>query len=261
MEFSLYSTHCCNYRAIYWQHLDQPGLPHQFKDDCYLNNTMCAYQHNPPLLARNFINLNNLEQFKQDDDEGGFYQFKFEWIEREDNIGFFNFESGNSNFEWKQRQHMLEAVDSDMSPYDISGSNVQNRTDFIFQGLSWSQDRNYHIMFDGVIDIGVDYTNGGGKQSRNTGWKPKWDITDPLMRNQKFYTVGSLETYQYGWPLWMGGWVTETDVGQHYIQNGEETFDPDNGTRIMLFADYQRVLFRSPKFTTLKVKDLSCSSP
>ena len=56
----------------------------------------------------------------------------------------------------------------------------------------------------------------------------------------------------------MGGWVSETDVGQHYILNGKETFDPTQGERIMLFADYQRVLFRSPKLTTLKVKDLSC---
>ena len=249
------------YRAIYWQHLDQPGLPHQSKDDCYTNNTLCSYQHNPPLLARNFINLNNLEQFKQDDADGGFYQFKFEWIEKEDNIEFFNFESGNSQFEWKQRQNMLEAVNTDMSPFDITGSNVQNRTDFLFHGLSWSDDRNYHIMFDGVIDMGVDFLNGAGKQSRNNGWEPLWSTTDGIMRNQKFYSVGSLETYQYAWPLWMGGWITETDVGDHYILNGKETFDPTQGERIMLFADYQRVLFRSPKLTTLKVKDLSCSSP
>ena len=84
-----------NFRAIYWQHLDQPGFPHQFKDDCYQNNTMCGYQNNPPLKSRNFINLNNLEQFKQNDEHGGFYHFKFEWIEKEDNLELFHFVSGN----------------------------------------------------------------------------------------------------------------------------------------------------------------------
>ena len=56
---------------------------------------MCSYQHNPPLRSRNFINLNNLEQFKQNDSDGGFYQFKFEWIEKQDDLEFFDFVSGN----------------------------------------------------------------------------------------------------------------------------------------------------------------------
>ena len=43
-----------------------------------------------------------MEQFKQDDDEGGFYQFKFEWIEKEDEIAVFDFISGNSSMEWKE---------------------------------------------------------------------------------------------------------------------------------------------------------------
>ena len=151
-------------RAIYWQHLDQPGLPHQFKDNCYTNNSMCAYQHNPPLKSRNFINLNNLEQFKQADEEDGFYEFKFEWQEKEDKINFFNFVSGNSTLEWKQRKHMLEGINTKMNPFDIKGTNELDRTDFIFDGLSWSNDRNFHIMFDGIIDIGIQRTNNGGKQ-------------------------------------------------------------------------------------------------
>ena len=56
---------------------------------------MCSYQSNPPLPSRNFINLNNLEQFKQNDSDGGFYQFKFEWIEKQDDLEFFDFVSGN----------------------------------------------------------------------------------------------------------------------------------------------------------------------
>ena len=110
--------------------------------------------------------------------------------------------------EWKQRKHMLEEVNTFMNPYDVSGSNIQNRSDFIFDGLSWSDDRNFHVMFDGVINFGVNKTNAAGKQSRNHGWKPDWSTTANIRSNQKFYSVGSLETYQYAWPLWMGGWVS-----------------------------------------------------
>lgn len=249
------------FRAIYWQYLDQPGLPNDFKDKCY-NQSMCAYQHNPPVSGRNFMNLNNLEQFKQDDNNGdGFYEFKFEWVEKEDNIQFFDFDSGNSSMVWKQRQHMLEAVNVDMAPYDIVAHNHQGPVDdIVFQGLSWSNDRNFHIMFDGIIDIGVNFTNGAGKQSRNTGWKPLWSVTDKLISNQKFYSVGSLETYQYAWPLWMGGWISASDVGNVTVVNGEAFTDGTEGLRVMPFVNYQRVLFRSPKYTVLKVKDTACST-
>ena len=204
--------------------------------------------------------MNNLEQFKQSDNEGGFYQFKFEWVEKEDEIAVFDFVSGNSSMEWKQRQHMLEAVNTNMQPFDIVAANPLNWTDVIFDGLSWSDDHNFHIMFDGILELPFNQTSNAGKQSRNLGWEVSWAHLDDMMSHQKFYSVGALEAYKYAWPLWMGGWISESDVGHHYIdvENGVDTGNPETGVRIPLFADYQRVLFRSPKLTTLKIKDLSC---
>ena len=230
-----------------------------------MNNTQCAYQHNPPIKSRNFINLNNLEQFKQNDTDGGFYQFKFEWIEREDEIPFFDFVSGNSSLEWKQRQHMLEAVNQKMNPFDIIAENKLNLTDVVFDGLSWSQDRNFHVMFDGIIHLGVEYLNGAGKQSRNLGWQPQWSKTTAIMPNQKFYSVGSLETKEYWFPLWLGGWISDTEVGNFIVKNGEAYTDgsvteEDGGLRVMRAADYQTALFRSPRYTILKIKDNKCLS-
>ena len=40
------------------------------------------------------MNFANMEQYAQTDNNGTFYQFKFEWEEREDEIPFFNFKSG-----------------------------------------------------------------------------------------------------------------------------------------------------------------------
>ena len=67
--------------------------------------------HNPPIKSKNFMNLANLEQFKQLDDSTGFYEFKFEWDERPDKIELFEFESGPSDFSWKQRESPLDVED------------------------------------------------------------------------------------------------------------------------------------------------------
>ena len=40
------------------------------------------------------MNFANMEQYQQSDNNGTFYEFKFEWEEREDDIPFFNFKSG-----------------------------------------------------------------------------------------------------------------------------------------------------------------------
>ena len=40
------------------------------------------------------MNFANMEQYAQTDNNGTFYEFKFEWEEREDEIPFFNFKSG-----------------------------------------------------------------------------------------------------------------------------------------------------------------------
>ena len=40
------------------------------------------------------MNFANMEQYAQTDNNGTFYEFKFEWEEREDDIPFFNFKSG-----------------------------------------------------------------------------------------------------------------------------------------------------------------------
>ena len=40
------------------------------------------------------MNFANMEQYAQTDNDGTFYEFKFEWEEREDDIPFFNFKSG-----------------------------------------------------------------------------------------------------------------------------------------------------------------------
>ena len=37
------------------------------------------------------MNFVNLDQYKQTGDSGDFFEFKFEWEEREDEIEFFNF--------------------------------------------------------------------------------------------------------------------------------------------------------------------------
>ena len=43
------------------------------------------------------MNFANLDQYKQTGVNGDFYEFKFEWEEREDNLEFFNFEVGFNN--------------------------------------------------------------------------------------------------------------------------------------------------------------------
>ena len=37
------------------------------------------------------MNFANLDQYKQNGDSGDFFEFKFEWDEREDELDFFNF--------------------------------------------------------------------------------------------------------------------------------------------------------------------------
>ena len=37
------------------------------------------------------MNFVNLDQYKQNGDSGDFFEFKFEWEEREDELEFFNF--------------------------------------------------------------------------------------------------------------------------------------------------------------------------
>ena len=44
------------------------------------------------------------------------------------------------------------------------GNNVKNLTDFKFDGLAWSNDKDFSVMFDGLVDIGVGYFNNMGKQ-------------------------------------------------------------------------------------------------
>merc|ERR1712061_618921 len=135
------------------------------------------------------------------------------------------------------------------NPYDISGTNALNDTDnFNFAGLSWSQDKNYHIMFDGSLNV-TEYVNGAGSQSRNNGWRPDWNAKSSITPNLKFYSVGSQRTKDYWWPLWMGGWISQNDIDN-------DSFTDEHGDKIMLAANLQRVLFRSPTHTVLKIKDL-----
>ena len=41
---------------------------------------------------------------------------------------------------------------------------MKNLTDFKFDGLAWSNDKDFSVMFDGLVDIGVGYFNNMGKQ-------------------------------------------------------------------------------------------------
>jgi len=59
------------------------------------------------------------------DENGGFYEFKFEWEEREDEIELFDFESGPSDFSWKQRSSPLEVEDEVQEVWDLSGNRAQ----------------------------------------------------------------------------------------------------------------------------------------
>ena len=65
----------------------------------------------------------------------------------------------------------------------MTGHNVKNLTDFRFDGLAWSNDKDFSVMFDGIIDLGVEWVNGIGKKSRNDDWTTNWDIKQPLKRN------------------------------------------------------------------------------
>ena len=69
------------------------------------------------------MNFANMEQYKQTGDNGDFYEFKFEWEERKDEIPFFNFESGPSDFSWKQKKHFLEVEDEIIETWDHIGHN------------------------------------------------------------------------------------------------------------------------------------------
>merc|ERR1719284_28825 len=239
------------FRPIYWQHLANEGFSAEFKEECYNDHSKCQFGHNPPLKSKNFMNFANMEQYAQTDNNGTFYEFKFEWEEREDDIPFFNFKSGPSDFSWKQRKHFLEMEDEIMETWDKVGNNVEGKTDFLFDGLAWSNDKDWISMFDGVVDIGVEHVNGMGKQSRHTNWEPNWDIKEDIKRNQNHYTVGTLADRQFYWPKFMGGWVSIGEIMDNSFVDGR-------GDRMMLGVDMQKILFRSPTKTTLKVKDPSC---
>ena len=153
-------------------------------------------------------------------DNGDFYEFKFEWEESKDDIPFFNFESGPSDFSWKQKKHFLEVEDTIMETWDHIGHNALNKTDFLFDGLSWSFDKDYVAMFDGVVDMGLEHVNGMGKQSRHKNWEPNWDIKEDLKRNQPHYTVGTLHDRQYFWEKYIGGWVSISEVMDESFVDG-----------------------------------------
>ena len=59
------------------------------------------------------------------DDNGGFYEFKFEWEEREDDIELFDFESGPSDFSWKQRTSPLDVENEVQEVWDLTGNRDQ----------------------------------------------------------------------------------------------------------------------------------------
>ena len=59
------------------------------------------------------------------DDNGGFYEFKFEWEEREDEIELFDFESGPSDFSWKQRNSPLDVEDEVQEVWDLTGNRAR----------------------------------------------------------------------------------------------------------------------------------------
>ena len=52
------------FRAVYWQHMKNEGFSSDFKDECYNDHSKCQFGHNPPLKESNFMNLANLEIFK-----------------------------------------------------------------------------------------------------------------------------------------------------------------------------------------------------
>ena len=52
------------FRAVYWQHMKNEGFSSDFKDECYNDHSKCQFGHNPPLKESNFMNLANLETFK-----------------------------------------------------------------------------------------------------------------------------------------------------------------------------------------------------
>ena len=192
-----------------------------------------------------------MEQFKQQDDSTGFYEFKFEWDERPYKIELFEFERGPSDFSCKQRESPLDVEDEALEVWDVIGHNVKNLTDFRFDGLAWSNDKDLSVMFDGIIDLGVEWVNGMGKQSRNDDWTPNWDIKQPLKRNWNLYSMGTLKDRKYWWSKFMGGWVSESEVM-------DNTFINEKGQVIMLGRDMQEILFRSPLKSILKVRDINC---
>ena len=62
------------------------------------------------------------------DENGGFYEFKFEWEEREDEIELFDFESGPSDFSWKQRNSPLDVEDEVQEVWDLTGNSDPRTT-------------------------------------------------------------------------------------------------------------------------------------
>ena len=69
------------------------------------------------------------------DDNGGFYEFKFEWEEREDEIELFDFESGPSDFSWKQRTSPLDVENEVQEVWDLTGNRDQRTLLAHKQGL------------------------------------------------------------------------------------------------------------------------------
>ena len=79
--------------------------------------------------------------------KAGFQILHSDWSTNHWKSGFLK--AFQSDFSWKQRKHFLEMEDEIMETWDKVGNNVEGKTDFLFDGLAWSNNKvrqNYDVI-------------------------------------------------------------------------------------------------------------------
>lgn len=89
-------------------------------------------------------------------------------------------------------------------------------------------------------------------KSRNNDRQPHWEHYEDMKRNWNLYSVGTLADRKFWWSKFMGGWVSATEI------HANAQFNEFLQEEVMLAADMQRIYFRSPIKSILKVKDVNC---
>ena len=160
------------WRPLILQYKENGGIPIN-QQDCILNSqtTPCAYGADPPIAGRDYVNLNNFDDYAIN----GKFHMKMTW-------------SLGESMEWRQEESIFVA-NNVQTVTDLVGINHKGQTDLMFTGMAMAAfSTRFHFSgFDG---------------STNNPQTKAWDETMPacfdLGSNWRTYaSVIWEENYQY----------------------------------------------------------------